>query len=257
MADTVIFLTVTNAANQTWNVPSDWDSVNNFVEVISHGASGGGGVDVGQGYFGGGSGGYAKKAAISLTPGGTATYRLRDRNSGSGTAAACWFNGTTLALSSVGIQGAGGQTGAVTTSGIGTTLRAGANGGNGFLDANGDGGGGAGAAGLTGVGGAGSDATGAFTGGGAGGTADGGTVAASTAGTEWTSNPGGLQKGSGGGGTGGGAGTGSAGSDGALYGSGGGGGAAGAPTAGGLGQQGLIIITYTPVQPALAGQILM
>lgn len=141
---TLDFITTTSASNQTYNVPADFNSLNNTIHVVSHGANG-----ASSGTSGGG-GGYAAKANVSLTPSGTATYRLRAANSGSGTTNASWFNGTSLAGSSVGIQGASGATGAPTTSGVGDTLNAGGNGGTG--SSIGGGGGGGGAAGPTGVG---------------------------------------------------------------------------------------------------------
>lgn len=244
MADTVIFLTgALHGTNQTWNVPSDWTSVNH-VEVISHGGSGassnGGGDPAGGG---GGGGGYARQDNISLTPGGTATYQLGVADDGPNAAGASWFNGASLAASSAGICGGNsasgtvGGAGATTTGAIGTTVRAGGNGANGGSPV---GGGGGGAAGPTGVGGNAAGAT--------GGTGDGGTVAAGADGLEYTSNPGGVQVGAGGGGNGAGSANGN-GVAGGRYGAGGGGAGeddGGGGGTGGLAQHGIIVITYTP-----------
>lgn len=248
---TVTFLTTTSASNQSWSVLDAWNSADNKIEVVSHGGTGANG-SLNPGGGGGGGGGYAKALNVTLTPASTALYRLRAGGSGTGTAEACWFGGATLAASSAGIQGAAnagagsGGAGASTTSGIGTTLRAGGVGGGGGAGdeiAYGGGGGGGGAAGLAGVGGAG--AAGTETTGGVGGTGDGGATATGAAGTQWTT------AGSGGGGAGGDAelldppGSGQPGIAGGLYGSGGGGGGAGlnGVGTGAAGKAALIVVT--------------
>jgi hypothetical protein len=70
-----IFLTTNpGAGNQTWNVPSDWNSSNNTIECIGSGGTGGvatHGSATGQG---GGGGAYSEGINLSLTAGGTATY---------------------------------------------------------------------------------------------------------------------------------------------------------------------------------------
>ncbi len=121
------FLTTTSASDQTYSVPAAFIS-NTSVEVVSAG---------GDGYWNGslgtvgGSGGYALKNAVSMTPGGTKTFRLRAHGVGTGAAAACWFGATSLAGSVVGIESAGNAsdgvngTGAVTTGGTGDTVTAG------------------------------------------------------------------------------------------------------------------------------------
>lgn len=63
------------AGNQTFSVPSDWNSLNNSVECIGSGGKGANGA-AGQGGGGGGSGAYAGITNLTLTPGGTATYRI-------------------------------------------------------------------------------------------------------------------------------------------------------------------------------------
>lgn len=135
---TVIYLTGTLNGTQVWNVPADWNNNANSVEVVSAGGDGsdettdccgnGRGDDAG-----GGSGGYARAANITLTAGGTTSYQLRDHGAGSGTA--CWFGGTTLALSKAGIENGGNASGgssgsgASTAGGVGSTLTAGNGGG--------------------------------------------------------------------------------------------------------------------------------
>src|SRR3990167_3333847 len=57
---TVIFLTTPGSG--TWDVPSDWNSSENTIEVI--GGGGGGATSV----TGGGGGAYALKNNVSLTP---------------------------------------------------------------------------------------------------------------------------------------------------------------------------------------------
>lgn len=132
----VIYLTTTSVSNQTWTKISDWNNSANQVEVCS---AGGGSApesndDCGAGRgdgSDGGSGGYAKQTNITVA-GSTATYAVRAGGSGAGTGAAHWFNGTTLALSSVGqeggsngITGHGAQAGAITATAIGSTIVAG------------------------------------------------------------------------------------------------------------------------------------
>lgn len=239
VSHTVTFITTTSASNQTYSVPAGWNISNNWAAVVSHG--GNGGNDFGGGTFwggGGGGGGFAYAVNLSLTPGGSATFRLRAGGSGTGTSNACWFDGTSLALSSVGVQGAanggdasetddgGGGSGASTTSAIGSIKYAGGNGGKAA--------GGGGAGGPSGAGGSASDypAT-------AGGTGDGGTVAADTAGSQYTSIPGGTTAGPGGGRTQDQTGSGE---DGPLYGGGASGKVSGAGTPG-TGGQGLIVLS--------------
>jgi hypothetical protein len=256
----VVFLNATSASNQTWTVLADWNSSDNYVDVVSHGGAG----QSGPGPRGGAGGGFARAVNITLTPSGSALYRVRAGNSGAGTSNASWFGGSTLSGSSVGIQGGAsgddGGAGASTTSAVGDIKRAGGNGGAGVNYDPGEedddqdaGGGGGGPAGPTGVGGNGADAS-DHQHGGAGGTADGGAVAggaggttgvagsAGTAGAQYTSVPGAVNAGPGGGG-GGGVGTTGGGANagnGATYGGGGGGARPGTP---GTGGQALIIIT--------------
>ena len=159
-------ITTTSGSNQTWTVPSDWNSASNKVEVI---ASGGGGSNGANGN-GGCGGSYATKSNISLTGGGSATYFLNVGGAGAAAGAGAagtaggdaWFNGTTLAGSSVGAKGGAGgnNSGATgTTSGctvastgnIGTTTYYGGGSGNQASGLAGGGGGGAASPNGTGI----------------------------------------------------------------------------------------------------------
>lgn len=270
---TTSFLTGTSASNQTYNVPSDWNSSNNSIEVIGGGASGGGAGAVN--YAGGGGGGaYAKVTNLTLTAGGTATYRLEaDVSGGSSTGSAvagnagkdAWFSnsGAAPTLTSQGALAKGGSSAGYNTTGsggaaascIGSTTYSGGNSTAGAA-------GGAGGGGAAGKNGAGNNSatpsTSGTTGGsgdagngGAGGAgASSGTATAGGDGTEWQASP---ARGSGGGGGGVGGNTNTAGTGGAggSYGGGGGGGSASGNNlgTGGVGKQGLIVIIYEPVVP--------
>lgn len=208
---TVVFLTTTGT--NSWTVPADF-TVLNTIEVIGGGDGGGGGVG-----NGGAGGGYSKIVGLVLTPSASITYAVGIGGAPGGAGGDTWFDGASLAASSVGARND-------SADGVGTTKYSGGAGGAG---GGGNGGGGGGAAGVAGAGGAG--ATGG--GGAGGGTADNGTVAAGANGTEWDAT-----HGSGGGGNG----QSGTGDNGARYGGGAGGGGA----TGGTGYQGLIVITYTP-----------
>jgi len=75
---TVIFLTANSGkGNQTWNVPSNWNSLSNTIECVGSGGDGAPGIaNGGAGGAAGGGGAYAKITNLSLTPGGTATYAI-------------------------------------------------------------------------------------------------------------------------------------------------------------------------------------
>jgi hypothetical protein len=252
---TVTFITATGAG--TYTVPSDYNSSNNSIETIGGGFTGSGGS--------GGGAAYSGIVNLALTPGASINRTV------AAVAGDSWFNGASLAASSVGSKGATSITGAATTSGIGTIKYAGGDGANGGGGAAGPNGAGNTAPG-TGVGGQGDKGLG-----GAGGTkgadgASGGTNGGNASagnpgggGTEWDashgSGGGGGQGGTGGssngsaGSTGGNGGNGGAGG---LYGAGGGNGGAGGsgnPTPGGaggsgVGRQGIIVVTYTPATSA-------
>lgn len=270
---TTSFLTGTSASNQTYNVPSDWNSSNNSIEVIGGGASGSGAGAVN--YPGGGGGGaYAKVTNLTLTASGTATYRLEaDVAGGSTTGAAvagnagkdAWFSNsgaapTTTSQGALAKGGSNAQSNSSTGSGgaaascIGSTTYSGGNATSGSYSCAGGG-----AAGKNGAGNnSGTPAVGGATGGsgdagngGAGGSGvSSGTANAGGNGTEWQVSP---ARGSGGGGGSVGGTTSNAGTGGAggSYGGGGGGGGASGNQlgTGGVGKQGLIVITYEPIVP--------
>ena len=165
-----------------WIVPDDWNNTNT-VECIGAGACG---YDYNTGTTtgaGGGAGAYAKITRLSLTSGASVSYSVGVTGTifGSGAEASgkdTWFDGTTLAGSSVGAKaglgpldsatGAGGAGGAASES-IGTVKYSGGNGGASagpYFCGNGAGGG---AAGPNGPGGNGGTANSAATLSGAGG----------------------------------------------------------------------------------------
>ena len=204
---TVVTLTVTGSG-QTWSVPANWNSnilcgnpFANKVEVYAVGGDG----DTGSGLrLGGGGGGYSAQTNISLTPSGSASYQLGASGSDS------WFNGASLAASSVGahfgqsLTGAGGST----TGAIGSVTFAGGSSTCGTAKCGGGGG-----AGPSGAGGSTATASGGAAGGGASGAGGAGNSAG-------------------------------AGSPGSNFGGGGGAGS----TTGGAGAAPEIVITYYPLQ---------
>lgn len=285
---TVTFLTTTSASNQTWTVASDWNSSDNTVTVIASGASGGtrGGSTASStsaAATGGSGAGCSQQTNITLTPGGSATYRLPDGGAGvsspngvsnfGNSGADAWFNGTTLAGSSVGAKGGAageagtasrtGIAGGAAASGVGAVKYSGgasgdvtvagsaaASGGGGAASPNGDGVASANVTNSASDGGAGGPPSG---GAGSSGLTSGGTGTDGGNGTEFQSSP---DRGSGGGS--GGARVSNAGSiattgAGGLYGAGTGGAATRntASSAGlarsGIGGQALIVISYTPL----------
>lgn len=254
-----IFLT----SGTTWQVPSDWDSSNNTIEVI--GGGGGGDTPSDTVYSAGGGGGaYSKITNATLTPGATVAIAVGAGGSGGTTPTAggdtylcnspsnCATIGGSAVI--VGAKGGGAPTGSgfptggaggAAASGVGTVKNSGGAGGTSSLGNPGSGGGGAG--GPRGAGGAGADdanttGSGGGGGGGAGGGGSGTNGAAGTAAANSLGGAGGAGgnnaagAGSGGAGSAGG-GTGSAGTAGG--GGGGGGGkstaSAGAGGAGGAG----------------------
>ena len=264
-----IFLTTTGSL-QTYAVPSEWNNSGNTVICIGGGAGGGyGGGDYGAG---GAGGSYASSSNVSLTPGGSASYRVGTGGAAVTSASAgnpggdTWFNGTTLAASSVGGQGgaaASSTTGGVgsTANSIGTVKKAGGNGGS--RSGNGGGGGG-GAGGANGAGGAGGLGQ-TNGGGGGGGSGGGGSGTVGGAGSAAGSNVGGAGGNNAAGtGTPGAGGIQTSGSAGSLGAGGGGQGNSGGTTGGaggagndytatvggtagpGAGAQGLIVLQYTP-----------
>lgn len=212
------FITSTSTSTQTDNVDAAWNSANNTIQIVSHAGS--------PSSSGAGGGGYAKVVNGTLTPGGTATFRLAPAGNGNDDAHADWYGGASLALSLVGIRGgsnAGGSAGAgaSVTNAIGSTVFRGGNGSSlgSFSCCDSEPGAGGGAAGPHGAGG---DAVAPSSGTpGVGGTGESGNTATGANGTQFDAT-----HGSGGGSQGGTAG---------LYG--------GASSGSGTSQPGLIVIT--------------
>ncbi|HEX2859644.1 MAG TPA: SPRY domain-containing protein [Alphaproteobacteria bacterium] len=151
-----IFLT----GGTSWRVPLDWNSTSNTIEVIG----GGGGASSGSSVNGGGGGGgYSKISNLALVPTTTVQTQVGSGGAASTAGGDTWFNGTSVAASSVGAKGGSGGSGGTggaggaSGSGTGTTKYSGGAGGNGQSPATGTqaGGGGGGAAGPYGNGGAG------------------------------------------------------------------------------------------------------
>lgn len=205
----------------------------------------------------GGGGAYSAITNLTLTPGTSVTFAIGAGGASGVTGGDTWFNGASLAASSVGAKGgvdsggSSGGAGGAAASGIGTTKFSGGNGGGiGSLNP----GGGGGAAGLNGNGVAGS--SGGVSLGGAGGAGDNGSGGAGSAGvasgTAAAGSPGTEYGTAGSGGGGGGSITGTGGAGG-NYGAGGGATISG--DGGGVGAPGLIVITYgfTTAQSSLIG----
>lgn len=262
---TVTYLTATPGSLLTYTKPADWDNTANTIETLG---GGGGGVKRSAGTAGGGgAGGGAYSAQTNITIVTSASYQIgtagvgKTGTAGAGTAGGdSWFNGATLAASSVGSKGGAGSTtntgaaGGASASGIGATKNSGGSGGNGQAS-NGAGGGGGGAAGAAGVGGNGTNgASGNGGNGGNGNAGSGGSGATASGGTGGAGTNFGGGTGSGGGG-GGGAGSPGAAGPGGNYGAAGGGGgtATGGTANGGNGTQGIVIVTYTPFVAAPSG----
>ena len=275
-------LTTTSGANQSDAVPADWNNAINTIEVVASGGSGGAGADGAAAASGGGGGAYSKGINTTLTPGGTATFRLTvggaavvdstatpvNGNAGGD----AWYNGTTLAGSSVGAKGGGGGLVSPSTSG-GAGGSSGSGIGNSTKTSGGSGGGlGITARSATGAGGAGGNSGNGNNGvaatlnqqGTNGGSADAGAGgAAGNGGTEanGTNGGNGLEFGASGSAGGGGGGEDSAGNSriggsGGNYGGGGGGAVAvsGRDATSGTGSQAVIFITYTPFIAVIVGE---
>lgn len=260
------FLISPAGSNQTYNRPTDWNNGNNVVRVIGGGGGGARGAQdvAGRGGAGGGACSVQQNITISLT----ATYQIGSggngattNNTAGGNGGDTWFNGVDLASSSVGAKGGTGSSartgasGGLASSGIGTIKYNGGTGGTG-LSVNGPGGGGGGAAGPDAAGGngtAGGSGGGGDGGAGNGGLNGGGIGATAQGGTGGTGTNLGSGYGSGGGG-GGGSGSPGPGGLGGLYGAGGGGGGttsnSGAAN-GGAGRQGIISVSYEPLNLVL------
>ena len=264
---TVVWTCVGPTSSPVWLVPPDWDNAQNSIECIGAGSAGDSNAPGG----GGGGGAYSKITTLTLTPGTSIPYSVGQAFFNHTVPGGdSWFNGASLAASSVGAKG-GGTTSTVTggpggsaSSGIGTTRTSGGAGGNGqgtVFAGSGGGGGGAGGPSGGGVTGTNGDPTSGA--GGGGGQADfGGTLpgGGGGGGTNVTSpgSAGGagqefqvasvfpLVPAYGCGGGAGGAGFGGTGGTNGLGGNYGGGGGGASATAGqNAGADGLIVITYT------------
>jgi hypothetical protein len=223
-----------------WLVPADWNANDNSVEGIGGGAGGGPTIDASTSGLGGGGGGDSKKVNLNLTPGSWVPYSVGAGGEPNMPGGDTWFQspavllakGGNISLNPPNAVAFGGQAseGVGDVKYSGGNARSGASGGSagGAAGPNGNGGlglvnGGAGDAGF----------------GGAGGSAASGGIPAD--GAEWGSY------GSGGGGQR--VSNLANGKNGGKYGGGGSGGAASDNTIflGGFGAQGLIRITYKPV----------
>jgi len=216
----LVFLT----SGTSWTVPSDCTRIN-WVDTIGSGADG---ILAGISAHGGGGGAYARKNAISVTPGASIAYQV-------GVGLDTVFGGTVLTSCICGAAKANGAVGGLASSSVGDVTFNGGNGDTTF-------GGAGGAAGPNGAGNSGSGYLGGAGDAGSGG-AGGAKGDPGSAGTEYDAS-----HGSGGGA--GGRNTAGPGFPGGLYGGGGGGDVTGAD---GAGQQGLIVISYTPTVIATMG----
>lgn len=267
----------------SWNVPLDCNGITGltgeFIDTIGAGGSGGAGNSSGA-ITGGGGGAWSRITSLALTPSsvislqvgvGGASRVVSGASFIAGIAGtATYFNGTSLAGSSVGAapggggpvygiqQNSPGTAGGAAASGVGALKNNGGRSGN-ISNFSSSGTGGGGAAGPNGVGNPGGDtASTTPTAGGAGDAGLGGSGGAASTANPATATAGGAgteygTHGSGGGG-GGAANTGAVatGGGGGSYGGGGGGclsGAAGATS--GAGGQGLIVVAYTPAANTL------
>jgi len=177
--DAPVTKTVTLTSGSAWVVPADWNNANNTIETYGAGG-GGGGANGGRTVAGnGGAGGaFSRISNLALTPGNNITFAIGapgpagvNGGANGGDGGDTWFNGASLAASSVGAKGGqGGITGGGTAalggaaaSGVGTLKKSGGNGGvpSGMV-----GGGGGGAGGPTADGGAASGTTAGTAGGG-------------------------------------------------------------------------------------------
>jgi hypothetical protein len=183
----VVFLTTTGAL-LSWMVADSWNDADNSIETIAGGGAGFQGTS--EGGRGGGGGAYSRVNNLNLTPGASVSYRVGAGGAASGgNGEDTWFNGASLAASSVGAKAGTGATGRTSggvggqaASGIGTTKNSGGNGGNGgnFDDNTTGAGGGGGAAGPNGNGANGGSCGTDDRGGGGGGGADGGEAGQNT-----------------------------------------------------------------------------
>ncbi|GAA5007334.1 glycine-rich domain-containing protein [Pseudoluteimonas lycopersici] len=219
--------TIVITSGSTWTVPMDCVAAK--VECIGAGQSGW----IALGSNGGGSGDYARRDSVPLTPGDTVTIQLGVGGArGTQTSA---LNGTSTSFTTPGSVVVLGKGAGSSDTSSGDVVTAGTAGGTA--------GGGSGAPGPNGSGAAGSFANGGQGDAGSGG-AGGATGSAGGNGGEWSGiTVGGVPTTAGAGG-GGGASTTASGGDGGNYGAGGGGARSGAGRTAGAGANGVIVVTY-------------
>ena len=129
MPDITVYIT----SGTTWTVPVDF-SANNTIETIGGGAGTGGGGSTGGRSGGAGGGAYAKIVNFSAAPGFVVGLAVGAggaggiNNNAGGTGGDTYFNGGSVAASSVGAKGGTGSAG-INNGGNGT----GGAGGNGFI----------------------------------------------------------------------------------------------------------------------------
>jgi hypothetical protein len=217
-------IVLTRDAGTTWVVPSDWNSTKNSIECIGGGGGAGFGNGIALGGAGGGGAGYSKVVNLALSPGAIIPISVGIGGTAGGVNGGdggdTWFNGSSLAASTVSAQHGGGgkgQTGG--TQGTASAAAGGIHDGGAGSDGLNGGGGGGSAGGPNGAGGSGGAS--ALANGAGGGGSDGGSP-----GDNQTAGGGGAggnnKAGGGAGGSGGGAATASPG-----QGGGGGGGSGG------------------------------
>jgi hypothetical protein len=281
---TQTLLTSTPGSLLTYTSPSDWNNGNNSVECIGGGGSGAGAAA--NHATGGGAGAYSGITNFVFAAPGTTTASYQIGTGGSAVTTAAggvagtqtWFNAAAnpgggadnskcsadrgeAGKTAVGTTGIAPKGGAANKSwgtntnngGSGGALTGasgqGASGGGGTATSSNNGGSSASSALTTLVAIAGGNSGGNVVTGGAGSTA--GAATAGGNGAEWTS----AGSGSGGGGS---AVTGTAtGGNGGNYGGGGGGAAGSTARTSGVGRQGIIVVTYTPLLSVFAGNIPM
>lgn len=194
LASGVIVLThtvllTTAAGLQSFVVPATWNDADNAIEVIGGSGAGAGNAGSQQGSKGGGAAAYSKITNLALTPSSSVSYQvgaagLASPGAAGGNGTDSWFNGATLAASSVGAKaGLGGNgrsgvgTGGLASGGVGDLKTSGGNGGNGGAHdgSRAGGGGGGGAGGPNGDGGDGANGATDSNPGRGGGGADGGS----------------------------------------------------------------------------------
>ena len=126
----------------SWTVPNDWDDTKNIIEVWGGGAGGHSNNNVSLAGAGGG-GGYSSISNLSLTPSASIAYAVGTGGVGEtlpvppADGGGTWFNGTSVASSSVsangglvGTTGGAGGLGGTTTGAVGTLKYAGGDGGS-------------------------------------------------------------------------------------------------------------------------------